>query len=120
MGLYNFKAQFEPLILAGTKYHTIRARRRVEDVPGNPMHLYVGLRTSHARRLAIVPCLRVGMVEIPNNGILRIDNKRLSIEAMQRLALGDGFTHYREMLEFFEDRMPFEGKIYFWKPLGRN
>ena len=55
MGIYGFKPQFEPLILNGTKFHTIRARRKYEDVPGNTMHLYVGLRTSFARLVARVP-----------------------------------------------------------------
>ena len=74
MGLYNFKPEFEPLILDGTKQYTIRGRRRVEDVRGNLMHLYVYLRTPRARRIAIVPCIRVGLVEMPNSRVIRIDN----------------------------------------------
>lgn len=117
MGLYNFMPKFEPLILDGTKRYTIRARRRVEDVPGNPMHLYVYLRSPQARRIAVVPCIRVGLVEMPNSAAISIDNVRLSSYAMQRLATADGFKHFGQLAEFFEDRMPFEGKIYHWKPL---
>ena len=118
MGLYNFRPDFEPVILDGTKRYTIRARRKVEDVPGNLMHLYVYLRTVRARRIAVVPCIRVRLVEMPNSGVIKIDNARLSSYAMQRLATADGFKHFGQLAEFFEDRMPFEGKIYHWKPLG--
>ena len=116
MGLYNFKPEFEPPILAGIKQYTIRGRRRVEDVRGNLMHLYVYLRTPRAHRIAIVPCIRVGLVEMPNSRVIRIDNQRLSSYAMQRLATADGFKHFGQLAEFFEDRMPFEGKIYHWTP----
>jgi hypothetical protein len=118
MGLYNFMPEFEPLILDGTKQYTIRGRRKVEDIPGNLMHLFVGLRTVHVRRLAIVPCIRVGLVEMPNSRVIKIDNQRLSNYAMQRLATADGFRHFGQLVEFFEDRMPFEGKIYHWTPFG--
>ena len=118
MGLYNFKPEFEPLIIDGTKRYTIRGRRVVEDVPGNLMHLFVYLRTPRARRIAIVPCIRVGLVEMPNSRVIRIDNQLLSSYAMRRLATADGFKHFGQLAEFFEGRMPFEGKIYHWPPLG--
>ena len=46
MGLYNFKPQFVPFILNGTKAHTIRAIRKdgLVDEPGDTMFLYTGLR----------------------------------------------------------------------------
>jgi hypothetical protein len=118
MGLYNFQPRFEPPILAGVKCYTIRGRRKVEDVPGNLMHLYLFLRTPRARRIAITPCVRVGMLEIPRGGVLKIDNALLSSYETQRLALADGFKHAGQLFDFFEDRFPFEGKIYHWKPLG--
>ena len=120
MGIYGFKPQFEPLILNGTKFHTIRARRKYEDVPGNTMHLYVGLRTSFARLVARVPCIRVGSVLIPEPRVIRIDNARLDSEARQRLAESDGFESWEQMVEFFRGRLPFEGKIYHWTPLRRE
>ena len=51
MGLYNFKKQFEPLILDWSKRHTIRGERKNIDVPGRAMHLFVGLRHPGARFL---------------------------------------------------------------------
>ena len=120
MGLYNFKPEFEPLILDGTKRYTIRGRRKVEDERGKLMHMYVYLRTVRARRIAVVPCIGVGLVEMPNRGVITIDNQRLSSYAMQRLATADGFKHFGQLAEFFEDRFPFEGKIYHWTPLGRR
>jgi len=120
MGLYNFKPRFEPLILSGVKQYTIRGRRKVEDIAGDTMHLYVHLRTARARRIAVVPCVRVGMVEIPRGGVLRIDNVTLSSYALQRLATADGFAHTGQLFDFFEDRLPFDGKIYHWMPLANH
>src|SRR4051812_22741705 len=63
MGLYNFKPQFVPLILDGTKTHTIRAPHKnsegaPQDKPGSMMHLYTGLR----RRGPIIQKLASGEV----------------------------------------------------------
>lgn len=61
MGLYNFQPRFVPRIEIGlfhpddprAKTHTIRAPRKGgrEDKPGNPMHLYCGLRQKGAYRI---------------------------------------------------------------------
>lgn len=116
MGLYNFKPQFETLILNGTKSLTIRARRKREDVVGNPMYLYVHLRTKRARLIDVAKCIGVASVEIPSRDIIFIGGVRLTNRGMQALALSDGFKHFGELADFFESRLPFEGKIYFWKP----
>lgn len=66
MGLYGFKKQFVPMILDGSKTHTIRATRKFEDSPGKTMHLYTGLRQKKgvARLLMRVPCVKVEPIEI--------------------------------------------------------
>ena len=88
MGLYNFMPKFEPLILDGTKRYTIRGRRRVEDVPGNPMHLYVYLRSPQARRIAVVPCIRVGLVEMPNSA--RDQHRQCAAVELRDATAGEG------------------------------
>ena len=64
MGLYNFKKRFVPMILAGTKTHTIRELRAHPDKPGNTLHLYTGLRQKGARLLMRVPCVKVEDITI--------------------------------------------------------
>ena len=72
MGLYNFKAQFVPFILDGSKTHTIRAERKHGDVPGRTMHLYTGLRHKGARLLFRAPCVRVDFIRIEADYRVRI------------------------------------------------
>jgi hypothetical protein len=65
MGIYNFQERFVPMIQDGTKTHTIRAPRKgAEDVPGNTMHLYTGLRRKGAKLLARFECVRVDEIVI--------------------------------------------------------
>lgn len=53
-------------------------------------------------------------------GVLKIDNAVLSSYETKRLALADGFQHAGQLFDFFEDRFPFDGKIYHWKPLQKE
>lgn len=64
MGLYNFKKQFVPYVLDGSKTHTIRAERKHQDKPGNTMHHYYGLRTKHCEFLLRAPCVKVQPIGI--------------------------------------------------------
>jgi hypothetical protein len=64
MGLYNFQYQFEPFILNWSKRHTIRSERVHSDLPGNVMHLYVGLRRPGARCLMRAQCVRTEYIVI--------------------------------------------------------
>jgi hypothetical protein len=79
MGLYNFKPQFVPYILDGTKTHTIRAERRHNDAPGKMMHLYTGLRRPGARLLMRVQCVKVEFVRIEADHRIRI-GARMSLD----------------------------------------
>lgn len=121
MGLYGFKSRFVPLIERGLKTHTIRARRKFEDHVGDVMHLYFGLRTSSVRLLARTPCIQTGAVLIPDQHRISINHAWLLPAHMDSLAIHDGFLDgWEEMVEFFEDRFPFEGRIYTWTPLRRE
>jgi hypothetical protein len=121
MGMYGFKRQFVPLIVNGTKHHTIRARRKIEDIPGSIMHLYYDLRQPSCTLIARVPCVKVAGVYIPNRRVIQIDGQWLDYNQRQMIAESDGFTCFEEMSGFFAGRLPFEGKIYHWKPLkGRK
>ncbi len=122
MGLYNFKPQFVSLILAGKKTHTIRAPRKgSQDVPGNTMHLYTGLRTKNAKLLGRFPCIKVESIQIskppmPDSpGLVWIDGSPLSEDEVEQLAKRDGFRDFEHMMEFWKGRLPFSGFIFHWK-----
>lgn len=118
MGLYGFKKRFVPKIKAGTKGHTIRARRAVEDEPGDTMHLYYALRTKQCELIARSPCIKVGLVYVPDTQFFLIDDVELQRDEKETLAVCDGFEDFADMMQFWEGRFPFDGKIYHWQPLG--
>jgi hypothetical protein len=131
MGLYNFQTRFCPMILAGTKTHTIRAVRAHPDKPGNTMHLYTGLRTKKAKLLMRVPCIKIEDIEIWSNieeidltgftvdvGV-KIDGILLDESEAHAFARRDGFSDFYDMLKFWltpKSRLPFKGHIIYWEP----
>jgi hypothetical protein len=115
MGLYNFKAQFVPHVLTGSKTHTIRAIRAHPDKPGNTLHLYTGLRQKGAQLLMRARCTRVQEIRIDFDGAIAIDGLYLSRDEMEQLARRDGFECAYQMLKFWEGRLPFTGHIIHWR-----
>jgi hypothetical protein len=130
MGLYNFKKQFEPFILEGSKTHTIRATRKHPDKPGNTLYLYTGLRHKGAKLLFQAPCLKVEEIFIDSRELkpdetyidMRINGIRLSWDEKNALAWRDGFRGIDNdpryalvtMMKFWEGRLPFLGHIIHW------
>lgn len=127
MGLYNFKRCFVPLILDGTKRHTIRAPRRHPDRPGAVMHLYTGLRRPGARLLFRAPCAVVQEIALTDDGLLFLDGRVRPGPVCDRLAWEDGFRPgdateddpygaFFAMLRYWREAhvLPFEGHIYHW------
>lgn len=127
MGLYNFKSQFAPWILDGSKKHTIRPERRNPDKPGNKVHLYTGLRTRACRRLLVAECTAVRHIRIDQQGIA-IDGEQLSPDECNAMAFTDGFREWgiERAFEFLvacwsdgsiaaRYRLPFVGHIIHWK-----
>lgn len=116
MGLYSFKAQFVPMILAGEKTHTIRATRAHPDKPGNTLHLYTGLRHKGARLLMRATCTKVETVKIEALfGRIMVNGELLDDSEQEQLAKRDGFKSHYEMVSFWQGRLPFEGQIIHWK-----
>lgn len=122
MGLYGFKPQFVPRILDGSKTHTIRAPRKIQDKPGKTMHLYTGLRQKGAKLLMRVPCVRVEGIFIDAGTSLRgkthinieVAGQTLDDSEMNALARRDGFDDLAHMMRFWEGNLPFAGHIYHW------
>jgi len=128
VGLYNFQDRFAAPILAGTKQHTIRATRINPDKPGNTLHLYTGLRTKKAKLLMRVLCVKVEEIRIllesdnvrtvlfrHTNYVVEIAGATLDSSEKEALARRDGFVNFREMIEFWNGRLPFDGHIIHWK-----
>lgn len=124
MGLYNFQARFVPFIERGEKTHTIRAKRKYPDKVGNILHLYTGLRHKNARLLMRARCVMVEEIEIldlPDWGpVVRIDGAELDCGEAEQLAVRDGFPSFKEMLKFWEGRLPFKGDVVHWELGGRQ
>jgi hypothetical protein len=130
MGLYGFQEQFVPYVLDGSKTHTIRAKRKHQDKPGDTMHLYTGLRHKGAKLLMRVPCVAVQEVSISlepdgtsNAWMLwiKIDGELLYHDEIESFLWRDGFrpeegatTSRRMAAGFWRKTLPFEGHIYHW------
>lgn len=91
MGLYNFKKRFAPFVLDGTKRHTIRAKRKHPDKPGDTVHLYSGLRTKAARLLGRSLCVKVEDIRITIDRQVYVDGILLSDSEKNVLAFCNGF-----------------------------
>jgi hypothetical protein len=129
MGLYNFEKRFVPFILAGTKKHTIRAKRANPDKPGNTLHLYTGLRHKGAKLIMRVRCVKVETIKIAviekfgirmerPVAIVSIDGMLLDASECESLAQRDGFKDFAEMLHYWKSSkncLPFEGHIIHWR-----
>lgn len=120
MGLYNFKHQFVPFILDGSKRHTIRSVRRNPDKPGNTLHLYTGLRQPGAQLLFRAPCLKLEDIHITAGHNVFVVGNCLTQDERESLAWHDGFRlaglekAFELMMQFWEGRLPFSGHIIHW------
>lgn len=96
MPAYNFQPQFVPLILDGTKHHTIRRRRKRPTKPGDVLKLYTGQRTKDCRLVLETICTSVVPVQIlPFMSFVMLEGKVLSAEDTMRFAMRDGFQSVR-------------------------
>lgn len=111
--LLGFKARFAPMVLDGSKTHTIRAPRARRPRVGEPCHCYTGLRQKGARLLGRWECVRVETIRIQlseNGGLLvRIDDAVLGHDEAVMLARRDGFRGQDPLVEMTQ----------FWLAEGR-
>jgi hypothetical protein len=116
MGLYNFKRRFALQILCGQKTLTIRAPRKVEDVPGNTVHLYCGLRTASCELLLRAPYLKNEPIIIePPSGLVELAGVRLNDDERHLFAVADGFKSFLDMAEFWKGQTLFKGLVHYWR-----
>ncbi len=128
MGLYNFQRRFKPHVKSGRKRHTIRAKRKHPDRPGNPFHGYVGLRTKKAEKISTGTITKVEDIRIfEAPGETELDHYRVALEGVgleldecEALAYADGFDSFMDMMKFWEGRLPFNGDLIRWKDKEDN
>jgi len=115
MPAYNFQARFVPKILAGTKPHTIRKRRKHPTKVGDILWLYSGMRTKTCKLIAGAPCVRVEPIVIWPFEERVAANIDFSIV---QLAYGDGFDGLPEFFDFFRrtyrEKVLIDFEIIFW------
>lgn len=123
--LLNFRMEFARLVESGAKPHTIRAKRvdGRDPLPGDTLHLYVGLRTKSARLIRREVCDYTHEITIqPSAGNVHhilLGGKPLSQTEIEMLAQADGFSGGAEFVRYFEEtyRLPFTGLLIGWEPM---
>jgi hypothetical protein len=120
MPILNFKLRFVSPIREKRKAHTIRAKRKIRVKVGDKLYLYCGLRRKGAFRILPEPtiCSRVQEIKIRDIGSRKfvfVDGETLMPDECEQLACADGFENFKEMMEFWKGRLPFEGDIIHWK-----
>lgn len=126
MVAYNFKSAFIDQIYARTKRQTVRHQGGKRHArPGEPVQLYRGLRTKHARKIIPDPiCTRVAQIVIPvaphfENcvGGIEIDGIPLTDQEMADFAWADGFASLRLFGRFWlatHGAGVFTGVVIYW------
>lgn len=116
--LLNFKKQFVPFILDGSKTHTIRACRASDPKVGETLHCYTGLRQKGAQLLGRWPCVKVEEIRINvdrGSMSVRVDGVDLDAGERELLAQRDGFKSLAEMMLYWVDALPFSGLVIHWR-----
>lgn len=120
MPAYNFKRQFVPKILDGSKIHTIRRRRKNPTKDGDILYLYTGMRTKQCELIMQTKCSAILPIEVVRGYGVTLDGNLLSDEDTIKLALADGFEDVFKFFDFF-DQYPYEVvskelEIIYWRP----
>lgn len=112
MVAYSFNKRFAPAIVDGLKTHTIRAERGPKGRharPGEPVQLYVGMRTKYCQKLLepdpICTSVKPILIIITKDAIHAVQiAEEETIQAPHRLeafARTDGFPNLKSMHEFW-------------------
>lgn len=110
MPAYNFQRRFVDPILAKTKPHTIRRRRKSPTSVGDWLYLYTGQRTKQCDLIASAPCNKIDKVIIfpwkqeiwIADADKRGQYRTMDTKKVEALALRDGFEDVGQFFEFFK------------------
>lgn len=118
MVAYNFKARFAEAVERGVKRQTIRATREGRSRharPGEPVQLYVGLRTKDARKLVDPDpiCTLSTYCNIHATGVTLGNHPTIDLDEFARR---DGFKDFADMKTWFAENhgLPFIGRLIAW------
>jgi hypothetical protein len=129
MPALNFKKQFVPKILDGTKTFTIRGKRKNPIKPGDTLKLYTGMRTSQCELIGTAICAEVTPVKITIEKpylFTSLEGKpakwipfAVNQPAIKSFYGADGFESYQQQADFFAAQygLPFIGDLIAWKQL---
>jgi hypothetical protein len=114
--ILGFDEAFAPLIVAGTKIHTIRAGQRWQA--GTVAQFCVRAGQPDQREFwPPLPIVSVQNIELTATE-LRVDGRSLGPAELLRLAQADGFPNASVLLAYFADKpLPFCGQLVHWTPL---
>ena len=110
MPAYNFQSQFVPMILEGSKIHTIRKPRKRPTKVNDNLFLYVGQRTKQSMLIARVRCIGVWPIEIDTVGFsARLKDQHgcwnlLLPYELTSIVKADGFDNVFDFFDFFRQR----------------
>jgi hypothetical protein len=114
--ILGFDEAFAPLIVAGTKIHTIRAGQRWQA--GTIAQFYVRAGQPDQREFwEPRPVVAVQSIELNTSG-LRVDSRPLGPAELLKLAQADGFSTAAALLAYFAAKpLPFHGQLVHWTTL---
>jgi hypothetical protein len=110
----NFKSQWVPLILDGSKRQTIRKTARCKA--GDALQIYTGQRTKDCRLIGTAVCQHVESIVIADDW-LATGHYRIPSGDAHAIAQVDGFETVDAMREWFRNQygaLPFEGVRIMW------
>lgn len=114
--ILGFDETFAPLIVAGTKIHTIRAGQRWQTGTVAQFCVRAG-QPDQNEFWPPRPIVAVQGIELTATG-LRIDGRLLSPAELLKLAQADGFPTATALLAYFADKpLPFHGQLVHWTAL---
>lgn len=108
MPAYSFKKRFVPMVLDGSKRHTIRADRQDGMVPkiGEWLSLYFAMRTKQCQFLLASPNTGTQRIVIlPKLGRITLDGTAIAADEMDSLAWRDGFRPLPDSFDGAFDQM---------------
>lgn len=118
MPVLNFQDRFVGAVERGEKRQSIRATwrdGRFPFSPGSLLHLYTGLRTPAARKIATARIVSVDPVHISDHGV-EIGADRERPNDLNAFARSDGFYSWEVMREWWmvTHGLPFDGWLLQW------
>jgi hypothetical protein len=132
MPAYSFKRQFVGAVEAGDKLHTIRGKRKARPKAGQRFVAYYGMRTRQCRKLLDSVITKVQDIRIEHSNLqlpgfwsglyprITVDGEVLAFDEACTLARADGFPSLFQMMQFWDQRLPFEGDLIHWRKVVRG